>query len=83
MLCKDCKSNLRLLILLFVVLLERECIDMCKQNMNKLPDAPITTLCLFPAGYYLSIFVFSIAYIWAFSYLISKPKIEKNVSIGK
>jgi len=76
MLCKDRKSNLRLLILFFVVLLERECIDMCEQRGNKLADAPTTTLCPFSDGYYpiIYIFVFSIVYIWVFSCLISKLK---------
>lgn len=35
MLCEDRKSNLRLLILFFVVLLERECIDKCIVQTKK------------------------------------------------
>lgn len=51
-LCKGCKSNLRLLGLFFCVLSERESIDLCKQRGNELRGAPLTTLPLLPAGYH-------------------------------
>lgn len=55
-LCKGCRSNLRLLRLSLCVLLERGSIDLCKQRGNELRDAPLTALPLFP-GYPPAVFV--------------------------
>lgn len=70
-LCKGCRSNLRLLRLSFCVLLEREGIDLCKQRGNELRDAPLPPL---PLSWISPLIFVSVFFYLGFLILISTSK---------